>query len=98
MKIFVANLNFNLQEESLKEIFEAHGTVDSARIITDRNSGRSKGFGFVEMPNDDEATSAIEALNNAEVEGRNLVVKESEERPQRPKFTGRRPYDRDSRY
>lgn len=98
MKLFVANLNFNFQEESLKEIFEAHGQVDSARIITDRNTGRSKGFGFIEMPNEDEANSAIEALNNTEVEGRNLVVKESEERPQRPRFTNRRPYDNDSRY
>ncbi len=98
MKIFVANLNFNLQEDTLKEIFEAHGQVDSARIITDRNTGRSKGFGFIEMPNDDEANSAIEALNNTEVEGRNLVVKESEEKPQRPRFTNRRPYDRDDRY
>lgn len=95
MKIFIANLNYNLQEDTLKEIFEAHGTVDSARIISDRNSGRSKGFGFVEMPNDDEATSAIEALNNTEVEGRNLVVKESEERTQRPRFTNRRPFDND---
>jgi RNA recognition motif-containing protein len=91
MKIFVANLNFNLQEDTLKEIFEAHGTVESARIITDRNSGRSKGFGFVDMPDDDEASSAIEALNNTEVEGRNLIVKESEEKPQRPRFTNRRP-------
>lgn len=97
MKIFVANLNYNLQDETLKEIFEAHGDVDSARIITDRNSGRSKGFGFVEMPNSDEATNAIEALNNTEVEGRNLIVKESEEKPQRPRFTNRRPYD-DNRY
>lgn len=93
MKIFVANLNFNLQEDTLKEIFEAHGTVESARIITDRHSGRSKGFGFVDMPDADEAASAIEALNNTEVEGRNLVVKESEEKPQRPRFTNKRPYN-----
>lgn len=91
MKIFIANLNYNLREETLQEIFEPYGEVSSVNIVTDRQTGRSKGFGFVEMPNDDEAASAIEALNNTEVEGRNLVVKESEERPQRPRFTGRRP-------
>jgi RNA recognition motif-containing protein len=91
MKIFIANLNYNLREETLQEIFEPYGEVTSVNIVTDRQTGRSKGFGFVEMPNDDEAASAIEALNNTEVEGRNLVVKESEERPQRPRFTGRRP-------
>jgi RNA recognition motif-containing protein len=91
MKIFIANLNYNLREETLQEIFEPYGEVSSVNIVTDRQSGRSKGFGFVEMPNDDEAASAIEAINNTEVEGRNLVVKESEERPQRPRFTGRRP-------
>ncbi len=97
MKIFVANLNFNLQDDTLKEIFEPHGNVESARVVTDRHSGRSKGFGFVDMPDGDEAARAIEALNNTEVEGRNLVVKESEEKPQRPRFTNRRPYD-DDRY
>jgi RNA recognition motif-containing protein len=91
MKIFIANLNYNLKEEALKELFEPYGEVLSANIVTDRHSGRSKGFGFVEMPNDDEAASAIEALNETEVDGRNLVVKESEDRPQRPRFTGRRP-------
>ncbi len=95
MKIFVANLSYNVQDDYLKEIFEAHGEVASARIITDRNSGRSKGFGFVEMADEGEATQAIEALNNTEIEGRNLVVKESEEKTQRPRFTNRRPYSND---
>ncbi len=92
MNIFVANLNFRIQEEQLREIFEAYGEVESARIITDRNTGRSKGFGFVEMSNEDEANRAIEELNNSEVEGRNLVVKVSEERPSNDRrFNNRRP-------
>ncbi|MFP4470131.1 MAG: RNA recognition motif domain-containing protein [Bacteroidales bacterium] len=91
MNIFVANLNFKVQEEHLREIFEAYGEVESARIITDRNTGRSKGFGFVEMPNEDEANRAIEDLNNSEVEGRNLVVKVSEERSNDRRFSNRRP-------
>jgi len=92
MNIFVANLNFKVQEEDLRETFEAYGEVDSARIITDRHTGRSKGFGFVEMSNADEANVAIEQLNDKEVEGRNLVVKIAEERTeQRSRFTNRRP-------
>lgn len=92
MKIFVANLSYNIQDDSLKSIFESHGEVTSARIITDRSSGRSKGFGFVEMPDEDDALQAIKALNDTEIEGRNLVVKESEEKAERPRFTNRRPY------
>lgn len=91
MNIFVANLNYKIQEDQLRELFEAYGEVESAKIITDRNTGRSKGFGFVEMPNSDEANHAIEELNNSEIEGRNLVVKESEERPQNRRFSNRRP-------
>jgi RNA recognition motif-containing protein len=91
MKIFVANLNYGLKEEKLKDLFESYGDVSSVNIVTDRNTGRSKGFGFVEMPNDSEAANAIEALNNTEFDGRNLVAKESEDRPQKPRFTGRRP-------
>lgn len=91
MNIFVANLNYKIQEDQLRELFEAYGEVESAKIITDRNTGRSKGFGFVEMPNSDEGNHAIEELNNSEVEGRNLVVKESEDRPQNRRFSNRRP-------
>jgi RNA recognition motif-containing protein len=91
MNIFVANLNFKVQEEDLRETFEAYGEVDSARIITDRHTGRSKGFGFVEMPNADEANVAIEQLNEKEMEGRNLVVKVAEERSEQRRFTNRRP-------
>jgi RNA recognition motif-containing protein len=91
MNIFVANLNFKVQEDDLRETFETYGEVDSARIITDRHTGRSKGFGFVEMPNADEANAAIEGLNDKEMDGRNLVVKVAEERTEQRRFTNRRP-------
>ncbi|MBE0638140.1 MAG: RNA-binding protein [Bacteroidales bacterium] len=90
MNIFVANLSFKMRDEQLKKIFEPYGEVESVRIITDRNSGRSKGYGFVVMPNDDEAATAIKELNEMEVEERKLVVKESEERAEPKRFTGRR--------
>ncbi len=80
MNIYVGNLPFNLGEEDLKEIFEEYGEVASAKIIADKFSGRSKGFGFVEMENDDEANNAIKELNNAEVSGRNIKVNESKPR------------------
>lgn len=82
MNIFVGSLPFSLQEADLRESFEAYGSVDSVKIIMDKFTGRSKGYGFVEMPNDDEAMSAINALNGAAVGGRNIVVNKSEPRPQ----------------
>lgn len=91
MNIFVANLSFKLRDEQLREIFEPYGEVESARIIMDRNSGRSKGFGFVEMANDDDAMLAINELNGKSVEERELVVKVAEERKAPERFTGRRP-------
>ena len=80
MNIFVGNLNFKIEENELKEIFEDYGDVDSAKIITDKFTGRSKGFGFIEMPNDSEANKAIEELNGGELEGRNIVVNEAKPR------------------
>ena len=80
MNIYVGNLPFNLGEEDLKEIFEEYGTVTSAKIISDKFTGRSKGFGFVEMEDNDEAGNAIKELNNAEVGGRNIKVNESQPR------------------
>jgi RNA recognition motif-containing protein len=80
MNIYVGNLPFNLGEEDLKEIFEEYGEVSSVKIISDKFSGRSKGFGFVEMDSDDEANNAIKELNNAEVGGRNIKVNESKPR------------------
>lgn len=83
MNIFVAKLSFNTKESTLLSAFEAYGEVASAKVITDRETGRSKGFGFVEMPNDDEAKQAIAALNETEMDGRTIVVKESEPRENR---------------
>ncbi|HBG86812.1 MAG TPA: RNA-binding protein [Marinilabiliaceae bacterium] len=80
MNIFVGSLPFRLEEAELKELFEAYGEVASARIITDKFSGRSRGFGFVEMPDDAAAQKAIDELNNSEVDGRAIVVNKSEER------------------
>jgi RNA recognition motif-containing protein len=77
MNIYVGNLPFNMGEEDLKEIFEEYGEVTSTKIVSDKFSGRSKGFGFVEMSNDTEAANAIKELNNAEISGRNIKVNES---------------------
>jgi len=83
MNIFVAKLNFDTREDDLKAAFEEHGEVESAKIITDKFSGKSKGFGFVEMPNDEEAQNAINALNDQEMDGRTIVVKKAEPRERR---------------
>ncbi|MDX8339726.1 RNA-binding protein [Draconibacterium sp. IB214405] len=80
MNIYIGNLPFNMGEEDLREIFEEYGEVASAKIIMDKFTGRSKGFGFVEMEDDAEANKAIEELNNAEVAGRNIKVNESKPR------------------
>jgi RNA recognition motif-containing protein len=77
MNIFVAKLDFSTTSESLRAAFEQYGEVSSAKVITDHFSGKSKGFAFVEMPNDDEANTAIEALNDSEMDGRTIVVKEA---------------------
>ena len=77
MNIFVAKLNYQTQENDLKELFENIGSVDSVKVIWDREKQQSKGFGFVEMPVDDEARNAISQLNETEFDGRTIVVKES---------------------
>ncbi len=82
MNIFVGSLPFSIEEADLRESFEAYGAVDSVKIITDKFTGRSKGFGFVEMPNDDEAQKAIDELNGATVQGRAIVVNKSEPKPE----------------
>ena len=81
--IFVGNLNFHATEESLRGLFERYGVVNSARIMTDRDTGRSRGFGFVEMANDSEADQAIAALNGFSMEGRALNVNEARPKPER---------------
>jgi RNA recognition motif-containing protein len=82
MNIFVAQLNFRIQSESLKEIFEEYGEVTNAKVIKDQATGRSKGFGFVEMTDEQAALTAIEELNGAEVEGKTIVVKKANPRPE----------------
>ena len=74
MNIYVGNISWNTDDSGLKAVFEAFGQVESATIIKDRNTGRSKGFGFVEMPNDDEANAAISGMNGKELDGRELKV------------------------
>ena len=83
MNIYVGNLHYEINEDELKGFFEEYGEVTSARVITDKYSGRSKGFGFVDMPNTDEANRAVEELNGAEVKGRPMKVNESQERRER---------------
>lgn len=80
MNIYVGNLPYNVVEDDLREIFEEYGEVTSVKIISDKLTGRSKGFGFVEMDADQEAKKAIEELNNAELSGRNIKVNESRPR------------------
>lgn len=74
VQIYVGNLNYRMREDTLQELFEPFGEVISVKIITDRMTGRSKGFGFVEMSEKEEAEKAIEKLNGSEIEGRNIRV------------------------
>ena len=80
MNIYIGNLNYRVRENDLKGIIEAYGTLDSVKLVKDRETGKSKGFAFAEMSNDSEAKKAIEELNGAEFEGRTLVVKEANPR------------------
>ena len=80
MKLFVGSLPFATDDSALEALFAEHGAVTSAKVITDRETGRSRGFGFVEMSNSEEATNAMNALNGSEVEGRTIVVNEAHEK------------------
>ena len=84
MNIYVSNLGFNVQDEDLKEFFTPFGEVSSAKIINDRETGRSRGFGFVEMSDDTAAKKAIAELNDATVEGRTIKVAEAKPKEDRP--------------
>lgn len=88
MNIYVGNLPFKISEEDLRQLFESYGGVQSVSIITDRETGRSKGFGFVVMPNDEEAQRAVEAVNGQDLGGRQLTVNEA--RPREPRAGGGR--------
>lgn len=85
-KLYVGNLGYNVSKNDLEQMFSAYGTVISAQVITDRESGRSKGFGFVEMGSDKDAQAAIAALHGKNVDGRDLTVNEA--RPQEPRSGG----------
>jgi len=92
MNIYVGNLSYNVEELDLKEIFEEYGEVSSVRVITDKFTGKSKGFGFVEMANEVEAKKAIDELNGGELENRKIVVNEAQ-----PKTEGPRPNNNNRR-
>ena len=79
MNIYVGNLNYKVREEDLQQVFGQYGTVDSAKVIKDKHTGRSKGFGFVEMKNDEEAQRAIDGLNNTEVFERKIIASVAKE-------------------
>lgn len=83
MNIYVGNLPYNYTSSDLEQLFSPYGTVGSAQVISDRDSGRSRGFGFVEMDNDDEARKAIEELDGKDVDGRGLTVNEARPRGER---------------
>lgn len=82
MKIFVARLDFNTESEDLREVFEEFGQVDDANVVMDRDTGRSRGFGFVEMPDDEAAQKAIDELDGTELDRRTIVVKKATPKPE----------------
>ena len=86
MKLYVGNLSYDTTEDQVKDLFAGYGTPDSVRLITDRDTGRAKGFGFVEFSNDQEARAAMAGLNGQEMNGRPLTVNEA--RPQEPRTGG----------
>lgn len=89
MNIYVGNIPYEATEEQLQEAFSSYGEISSVRILKDKETGASRGFGFVEMPNDDEANAAIEALNDNDFQGNNLKVQESKPKPRRDGGRGR---------
>jgi len=92
MNIYIAGLSYNVTDEHLNELFSGYGEVTSAKVINDRDTGRSRGFGFVEMPNDEEAREAIDKLNGAEYDEKVISVSVANPRPERPAGGGYRSY------
>jgi RNA recognition motif-containing protein len=92
MNIYVGNLQYGVTEDELKELFEEFGEVMSVKIINDKYSGRSKGYGFVEMSNNNEAKKAIENLNEKDLRGRNIRVNQAREREETPRRNSRSKY------
>ena len=95
MRLFVGNIPYSMSEDELREVFEECGNITSCKLIIDRDTGRSKGFGFVEFESKEEAESAVEKFNNADVNGKTLVVNEA--RPQEKK-TFKRPFNNKKRF
>ncbi|MEQ8618730.1 MAG: RNA-binding protein [Lacipirellulaceae bacterium] len=89
MKLYIGNLSYNTSQETLEAAFTAHGDVSEVAIINDRETGRPRGFAFVTMNNDDEARSAMEAVNGQEIDGRTVTVNEARPKPQRSGGGGR---------
>ena len=85
MNIYVGNLSYDITDDEVKDLFSPHGEIASVSIIKDKHSGQSKGFGFVEMPNQAEAEEAIKALNESELKGRNIKVNQAKPKEERPK-------------
>ena len=85
MNIYISNLSFKVEDGDLKQLFDEYGEVSSAKVITDRYTGRSRGFGFVEMPDDEAAQKAINELNQAEYDGKVITVNEARPREDRPR-------------
>ena len=83
MNMYVSNLSFHTTDDDLRKLFEQFGAVSSAKVINDRETGRSRGFGFVEMSSDDEANASIKALNGKYIDGRSMSVSEAREKPRR---------------
>ncbi|MBL7738216.1 MAG: RNA-binding protein [Chitinophagales bacterium] len=90
MNLYVSNLSFHTMDDDLRKLFEQFGAVSSAKVITDRETGRSRGFGFVEMDSDEEANKAIKGLNSKEIEGRAMSVSVAREKTSRPDNNSRR--------
>lgn len=88
MNIYVSNLSYNVQDEDLKEFFTEYGEVSSAKVITDKFTGKSRGFGFVEMPDDEAAKKAIAELDQASVDSRTIRVMEAKPKEEKPQRTG----------
>ena len=97
MNIFVGSLPYDLSEAELRDTFEKYGEVSSVKVITDKISGRSKGFGFIEMPDDESAKKAMEDLNGSEIHGRSIVVNKAEERKDSNRGGGGGNYRSDNR-
>ena len=90
MNIYISGLSYNVNDTDLNELFKEYGEVSSARVITDRETGRSRGFGFVEMPNEEEGQKAIEELNGAEYDSKVIAVSIAREKTERSSFGGNR--------